>query len=108
MPTLESFPPPRKTDYCAIDFLLTDFPTALWINYMNVSDRFSNFMLITLSEAIGPWTVSVLPALMLTLWIIGIVWLLFESGRFSGRSWNKLLIVTLTFFACILRPVAGS
>ena len=89
-------------DYCAIDFLLTDFPTALWINYMNVSDRFSNFMLITLSEAIGSWTVSVLPAMMLALWIIGIAWLLFESSRFSGQPWNKLLIVTLTFLLVFL------
>jgi hypothetical protein len=89
-------------DYCAIDFLLTDFPTALWINYMNVSDRFSNFMLITLSEAIGPWTVSVLPALMLTLWVIGIAWLMFESSRFSGQAWDKLLILTLTFLLAFL------
>ncbi len=89
-------------DYCAIDFLLTDFPTALWVNYMNVSDRFSNFMLITLSEAIGPWTVSVLPALMLSLWIFGIAWLMFESSRFSGHAWDKLLIVTLTLLLVFL------
>jgi hypothetical protein len=89
-------------DYCAIDFLNTDFPTALWVNYMNVSDRFSNFMLITLSEAIGPWTVSILPALMLTLWVIGIAWLLFESSRFSGQAWDKLLIGTLTVLVVFL------
>jgi hypothetical protein len=95
-------------DYCAIDFLLTDFPTALWINYVNVSDRFSNFMLITLSEAIGPWTVSILPALMLSLWVFGIAWLMFEASRFSGGAWDKLLIVTLTFllafFALLQAP----
>ncbi|MBI5951673.1 MAG: hypothetical protein HY865_08445 [Chloroflexi bacterium] len=89
-------------DYCAIDFLSTDFPTALRINYENVSDRFSNFMLITLSEAIGPWTVSILPALMLSLWIFGIAWLMFESSRFSGRAWDKLLIGTLTFLLIFL------
>jgi hypothetical protein len=95
-------------DYCAIDFLITDFPTALWINYVNVSDRFTNFMLITLSEAIGPRTVSVLPALMLALWVIGIAWLLFEASRFSGKVWDKSLILTLTlllvFFALLQAP----
>lgn len=95
-------------DYCAIDFIKTDFPTALWINYVNVSDRFSNFMLITLSEVVSPRTVAILPALMLTLWIIGIAWLLFESSRFNGQAWNKRLIVALTFllvfFALLQAP----
>lgn len=95
-------------DYCVVDFLNTDFPTALWTNYMNVSDRFSNFMLITLSEAIHPRMVSILPAFMLSLWVFGIAWLMFESSRFSGRAWDKLLIITLTFllvfFALLQAP----
>jgi hypothetical protein len=84
-------------DYCAIDFIKTDFFTALWINYTNVSDRFSNFMLITFSEVVGPRTVAVLPALMLTLWVVGIAWLLYEASRFSGKAWDKSIILTLTF-----------
>jgi hypothetical protein len=84
-------------DYCAIDFIKTDFFTALWINYTNVSDRFSNFMLITFSEVVGPRTVAVLPALMLTLWVVGIAWLLYEASRFSGQAWDKSVILTLTF-----------
>ncbi len=89
-------------DYCVVDFLNTDFPTALWTNYLNVSDRFSNFMLITLSESIGTWTVSALPAFMLSLWVFGIAWLMFESSRFSGQAWSKLLIATLTFLLVFL------
>jgi hypothetical protein len=95
-------------DYCAVDFIKTDFFTALWINYTNISDRFSNFMLITFSEVVGPRTVAVLPALMLTLWVIGIAWLLYESSRFSGQAWDKSIILTLTFlfifFALLQAP----
>jgi hypothetical protein len=95
-------------DYCAVDFIQTDFFTALWTNYTNVSDRFSNFMLITFSEVVDPRSVSVLPALMLTLWVIGIAWLLYEASRFSGQAWAKSTILTLTlllvFFALLQAP----
>ncbi|MDO9300689.1 MAG: hypothetical protein Q7T89_04860 [Anaerolineales bacterium] len=95
-------------DYCAVDFVKKDFFTALWINYTNVSDRFSNFMLITFSEVVGPRTVAVLPALMIILWVIGIAWLLYEASRFSGQAWDKFIILTLTllfvFFALLQAP----
>jgi len=95
-------------DYCAVDFIRTDFFTALWINYTNVSDRFSNFMLITFSEVVNPRTVAVLPALMLTLWVVGIAWLLYEASRFSGKAWDKSIILALTFllvfFALLQAP----
>jgi hypothetical protein len=95
-------------DYCAVDFINTDFFTALWINYTNVSDRFSNFMLITFSEIVGPSSVAVLPVLMLTLWVIGIAWLLYEASRFSGKAWDRSIILTLTFllvfFALLQAP----
>jgi len=95
-------------DYCAVDFIKKDFFTALWINYTNVSDRFSNFMLITFSEVVGPQTVAVLPALMITLWVIGIAWLLYEASRFSGKAWDRTIILTLTFllvfFALLQAP----
>jgi hypothetical protein len=84
-------------DYCVVDFTDKNFFVALWDNYINVSDRFTNFMLITLSEVISPRMVSILPALMLTLWIIGIAWLMYEASRFSGQAWDKLLISSLTF-----------
>jgi hypothetical protein len=89
-------------DYCSVDFLRKSFFRALWNNYINVSDRFSNFMLITLSEAIDPRLVAVLPALMLALWVIGIAWLLYESSRFNGRAWDKSIIFALTFLLVFL------
>ncbi len=84
-------------DYCSVDFLRRNFFSALWDNYLNVSDRFSNFMLIALSEALHPRLVSVLPALALALWVVGIAWLLYEASRFSGQAWDKPLIAALTF-----------
>jgi hypothetical protein len=95
-------------DYCAVDFIKKDFFTALWINYTNVSDRFSNFMLITFSEVVGPQTVALLPVLMITLWVVGIAWLLYEASRFSGKAWDRTIILTLTFllvfFALLQAP----
>src|SRR3990172_1415109 len=76
-------------DYCSVDFIRTNFFSALWNNYLNVSDRFTNFMLIALSEFITPRSVSVLPALFITLWIAGIAWLLHEASCFSGKGWSK-------------------
>jgi hypothetical protein len=89
-------------DYCSVDFLRKSFFRALWNNYINVSDRFSNFMLITLSEAIDPRLVAVLPALMLVLWVIGIAWLLYESSRFNGQAWDKSVIFALTLLLVFL------
>jgi hypothetical protein len=95
-------------DYCSVDFIKKDFFSALWINYTNVSDRFSNFMLITFSEVVGPRSVAVLPALMIILWVVGIAWLLYEASRFSGKAWDKSIILTLTlllvFFALLQAP----
>jgi hypothetical protein len=95
-------------DYCSVNFTKMNFFEALWQNYMNISDRFSNFMLITLSESISPHSVAILPALMLILWIAGIAWMLYEASNFNGRPWNKLTIATLTlllvFFSLLEAP----
>jgi hypothetical protein len=65
-------------------------------------------MLITLSEAIDPHAVSVLPALMIVLWVIGIAWLLYEASHFNGQAWEPSLIFALTlllvFFALLQAP----
>ena len=95
-------------DYCSVDFIRTNFFSALWNNYKFVSDRFTNFILIALSEFIAPRSVSVLPALMIILWIIGIAWLLHEASHFGGQGWSKSIIVTLTlllvFFTLLQAP----
>jgi hypothetical protein len=98
----------RADDYCVVDFMDTNFFSALWTNYTNVSDRFSNFMLIVFSETLGARSVAVLPALMIALWVIGITWLLYETGRFNGQAWDASIILALTcllvFFALLQAP----
>jgi hypothetical protein len=95
-------------DYCSVDFIRTNFFSALWTNYLNVSDRFTNFILIALSEFVSPRSVSVLPALFIILWVAGIAWMLCEASRFSGQGWSKSTILTLTFllvfFAILQAP----
>ena len=95
-------------DYCIENFIRTNFFSALWANYMFVSDRYTNFMLIALSEFISPRSVSVLPALMIALWIAGIAWLLYEASNFSGQAWATSTILTLSlllvFFTLLQAP----
>ena len=95
-------------DYCSVVFRRTNFFAALWENYLNVSDRFTNFMLIALSESIWPRSVAVLPALLLILWVLGIAWLLKEAGGFSGKALGMPLIFTLSllfvFFVLLQAP----
>jgi hypothetical protein len=95
-------------DFCTVGFIRTNFFTALWQNYLTVSDRFSNFALIALSESIWPGSVSILPILMILLWVVGISWLLHEVSRFAGFAWKKPAILTLAglliFFALLQAP----
>src|SRR5258706_595956 len=57
-------------DYCVASFTRSNFFAALWENYLTISDRFSNFMLIALSESAWPRSVAILPALMVVLWAL--------------------------------------
>ncbi|MBL0344210.1 hypothetical protein [Candidatus Villigracilis affinis] len=95
-------------DYCSVDFIRTNFFSALLNNYIFVSDRYTNFMLIALSEYISPRTVTILPALFIALWLTGIAWMLSEASRFSKNGWSKLTIAALTFlvvfFALLQAP----
>ncbi len=83
-------------DYCITGFTRSNFFAALWENYLTISDRFSNFMLIALSESIWPRSVAILPALMVVLWVFGIAWLLQEASAFSGKRWRKSLTFALS------------
>jgi hypothetical protein len=89
-------------DYCSFVFVRSNFFTALWNNYLNVSDRFSGFMLIALSES-APRSVAVLPALMLFLWVLGIAMLFQDAGFLSkkGRSLPWVLSFMLVFFVLL-------
>ncbi len=105
---LGSFSRHLADDYCVVDFMRTNFFSALWDNYTHVSDRFSNFMLITWSEMLGAGSVTVLPVFMLVLWVIGIGWMLYEAVKFSRQTWDISIIGSLTlllvFFALLQAP----
>jgi len=83
-------------DYCSIHLISGNFFVNLWINYVTISDRFANFILISLSEAIWPRSVAFLPVIMLVLWVAGLVWLVRESSRLAGAGWDAPLAITLS------------
>ncbi len=95
-------------DYCSVNFTRSNFFSALWQNYLTVSDRFSNFMLIASSEAISRNSTAILPAIMITLWVIGIAWLSHEIVRFAGSDWPRAVTLTLAlllvFFVLLQAP----
>jgi hypothetical protein len=84
-------------DYCSVTFTQGNFFAALWQNYLTVSNRYTKFMLIALSELINPRSIAILPGLMLLLWTIGIFWLLYEGSRAAGRKWPAPVLLTLAF-----------
>ncbi|MFN8411969.1 MAG: DUF6056 family protein [Anaerolineales bacterium] len=95
-------------DYCAIKFTRSNFFSALWTNYLNISDRYSNFTLIALSEFISTRSVRVLPALMLILWVVGITWSILEVVKIAKINWPKplafVLASMLIFFTLLQAP----
>lgn len=95
-------------DFCVVEFTRGSFLAALWENYLNISNRFSNFMLIAFSESVWSRSISILPALMIILWVVGIAWVLKEISRLLGAGWTKSVTVTfaflLVFFALLEAP----
>ncbi len=95
-------------DYCIANIIRGNFFINLWHNYLTVSDRFANFIFIAVSESVWPRGVSVLPAFMLIVWVIGIAWLLREAGSLAGTAWPASIIAVISvlavFFAILQAP----
>lgn len=95
-------------DYCSVTFTRSNFLGALQNRYLNVSNRFTNVMLIGLSEFLWPRGYLMLPALMLVLWVVGLTWLLREVSRLAAWNWTKstalVLSLLLPFFALLQAP----
>jgi hypothetical protein len=93
-------------DYCTADLIRGNFFLNLWHNYQTVSDRFSNFLFIAGTEVLWPRSVSILSIVCLTLWAIGLAWLLIELALLAGETWSKPFALTLSasliFFAILL------
>jgi Family of unknown function (DUF6056) len=84
-------------DYCSVTFTKGNFFAALWENYLTISNRYTKFMLIALTEVISPRSLAILPGFVLVLWVIGIVWLLYEASRAAAQNWPVSVIVSLSF-----------
>ena len=95
-------------DYCIADLLNGNFLINLWNNYLTVSDRFSNYIFIAASESIWPRSDSLLPAILLVGWTVGLVWLLKEVNTWTGQNWTLMmrvvLALTLVFFTILQVP----
>ncbi len=82
-------------DYCSVTFTRGNFFAALWQNYLTVSNRYTKFMLIALSELISPRSIMILPAFMIILWVIGLMWLIYEASRAAGQKWPPAVMLCL-------------
>jgi hypothetical protein len=95
-------------DYCSVNLISGNFLANLWVNYQTISDRFANFILISLSEAVWPRSVAILPAILLIAWVCGLAWLAHEAGLLAGGRRNLRFVWTLSlllvFFVVLLAP----
>ena len=85
-------------DYCLSAFFLqNDFIKAMVQRYYESSSRFTNILFIGLADKLLGWyNVAVLPALMLSLFVLGLVLLLREISEFFQLRWNRGMIFFLS------------
>lgn len=87
-------------DYCLSAFFLTDdFISAMIRRYFVSSSRYTNILFIGLSDKLFGWhNVAILPALMLSLFVLGMYLFLKELSEMFQGGWNR----ALTFFLALL------
>ena len=87
-------------DYCLSAFFLTDdFLGAMIQRYFISSSRYTNILFIGLSDKLFGWyNVAILPALMLTLFVLGLYLVLKEISETLRLTWSRWL----TFFLSLL------
>jgi len=94
-------------DYCPIDLVRGNFFAALWEIYLTISNRFTNYGIIALSEAAGTYSYRFLSGVMIALWVIGLYWLSRELNE-RGAGWPRSLTLTwillLAFFSIFEAP----
>ena len=96
-------------DYChSADIFVEGFWRAQAVVYVNSSDRYSVEPLVGISELFGRSMIQYLPALVIVLWLMGLVWAL-RQGVKTWRlplSWagTVLLAETLIFFTLLEAP----
>ena len=97
-------------DYCLSAFFLADdFLGAMIRRYFISSSRYTNILFIGLSDRLFGWyNVAILPALMLSLFVLGLYLLLKEISEMLQLGWNRgisfLLSLLIVYFSITQAP----
>jgi hypothetical protein len=97
-------------DYCLSAFFLADdFLGAMIRRYFISSSRYTNILFIGLSDRLFGWhNVAILPALMLSLFVLGLYLLLKETSEMLQLGWNRgislLLSLLIVYFSITQAP----
>ncbi|HET6823924.1 MAG TPA: hypothetical protein VFH34_14840, partial [Anaerolineales bacterium] len=97
-------------DYCLSAFFLTDDLLGAMIQrYFVSSSRYTNILFIGLSDKLFGWyNVAILPAVMLTLFVLGMYLFLKEISEMLQWVWSRgitfLLSLLLVFFSVAQAP----
>jgi hypothetical protein len=85
-------------DYCLSAFFLTDdFLKAMIRRYFVASSRYTNILFIGLSDKLLGWyNVAILPALMLSLFVLGVYLLLKEITEMLPLGWSRGMTLFLS------------
>ena len=85
-------------DYCLSAFFLTDdFISAMIQRYLVSSSRYTNILFIGLADKLFGWyNVAILPAVMLSLFVIGMYLFLKEIAEMLQRGWSRALTLLLS------------
>jgi hypothetical protein len=88
-------------DYCLSAFFLeNDFIHAMVQRYYESSSRYTNILFIGLSDTLLGWyNVAILPALMLSLFVVGVVLFLKEISEVMRLGWGRWMVF---FFALLI------
>jgi hypothetical protein len=97
-------------DYCLSAFFLTDdFFGAMIRRYLGASSRYTNILFIGLSDKLFGWhNVAILPALMLSLFVLGMYLFLKELSETLQWGWSRgmtfLLALLVVYFSIMQAP----
>ena len=99
----------RADDFChAYLFASPGVFAALVNRYLAVSNRFSSFLFVGVTELFHLSGVAVLPTVMLVSWVIGLTWMISESRKWLAWNWSSLvdwfLACTCAFFSFLQAP----
>ncbi len=85
-------------DYCISAFYLQkNLVNAMILRYMTATSRYTNIIFTGLADKLFGWyNVAILPALMLTLFMLGLYLLLKEIGELLQLGWSRWLVFFLS------------